>query len=99
MPSTTTANTDKNTANAAKSEGFKDLTPLQQSAWILEGLKKGMTKKEIVAICGCGGDKQLVSVWIDLIMSMNWLERKKIQTVLTSDMYNNTETGKHALEE
>lgn len=89
MPSAV-ANTDKNAANAAKSEEFREMTPLQQSTRILEGLKKGMTKKEILA--ACGGDKQLVPVWIDLIMSMNWLERKKIQTVLTSDTYNDIET-------
>ena len=75
---------------------FIKLSPLQQSLYVLDALEKGMTKDQIVQ--SFDGDKELVSVWMDFIKSMNWLEKNNVKTVLTVDSFTVTDAGKHALE-
>lgn len=85
------------TTNPIKKERFNDLTCLQQAVCILERLDKGMTIEQIIA--SCGGDGQLVSIWIDFITCMSWLERSKSATVLNAEKtFRITEEGRRAVE-
>ena len=62
-----------------------NLVYLQQAVYVLERLDKGMTLEQIAA--SCDGDTQLVSIWIDFITSMRWLQENKVSTVLSTNIY------------
>lgn len=84
-------------ATSARRVGhFGELSLLRQSVYVLERLDEGMTKDQIVA--RCSGDEQIVSIWIDFLLSMSLLQRNKPASALNADTFQVTETGKLAIE-
>lgn len=92
----TDADVGESATSARKVGHFGELSLLRQSVYVLERLDEGMTKDQMVALCS--GDEQLVSIWIDFLLSMSLLQRNRSASALNADAFQVTETGRLAIE-
>lgn len=56
------------------------MSGLRQAIFILQCIDGGKTQNELIKMCD--GDKQLVTLWIEFMTELKWLEKKRVTAEL-----------------